>query len=77
MRHFVTPIKVRAQTEKESGVLRKIFGSKMTQTSGSWKKFHNELQNLYSSPNVIIGLIESRNMKWEEHVVRMKGKRYS
>jgi hypothetical protein len=77
MRNLVIPIEGRAQTEKESGVLRKIFGQKMTEAAGIWKKFHNELHNLYSSPNAIIRVIKSRNMKCEEHVIRMKEKRYS
>jgi hypothetical protein len=36
-----------------------------------WRKLHNyELRSLYSSPN-IVRVIESRRMRWIEHVVRM------
>jgi hypothetical protein len=30
---------------------------------GGWRNFHDDLPNLYPSPN-IIGVIESRRMKW-------------
>jgi hypothetical protein len=33
---------------------------------GEWGKLHNELRNLYSSPN-----IKSRRMRWAGHVARM------
>jgi hypothetical protein len=40
---------------------------------GDWRKLHNEeLQNLYSSPN-IIRMIKSRRMRWAGHVARMGG----
>jgi len=39
-------------------VLRKIFGPKRDEVRGEWRKLHNEeLNNLYSSPN-IIGVIK-------------------
>jgi hypothetical protein len=35
---------------------------------GGWRKLHNEeLHNLYSSPN-IIRTVQSRRMRWLEHV---------
>jgi hypothetical protein len=38
----------------ENRVLR-IFGPKSDEVTGGWRKLHNEeLQNLYSSPNIII-----------------------
>jgi hypothetical protein len=41
------------------------------ETSGDWRKLHNEeLHNLYSSPN-IIRMIKSRRMRWAGHVIRM------
>jgi hypothetical protein len=42
----------------EKRVLRKIFGPK-GEEDGSWGKLHNELHNLYSSPN-IVRVIKSR-----------------
>jgi hypothetical protein len=43
--------------------------------TGGWRKLHNEkLHNLYSSPS-IIRMIESRRMRWAEHVARMGEKR--
>jgi hypothetical protein len=43
--------------------------------AGGWRKLHNEeLHNLYSSPS-IIRIINSRRMKWVEHVARMVEKR--
>jgi hypothetical protein len=48
--------------------LRRIFGSKTDEVVGSWRKLHNEeLNNLYSSPN-IIKMIKSRRMRWAGHV---------
>jgi hypothetical protein len=33
----------------ESRVLRRIFGPKRDEVTGSWRKLHNELHNWYSS----------------------------
>jgi hypothetical protein len=53
----------------ESRVLR-IFGPKREE-EGSWRKLHtDELQNLYSSPN-IVRVIKSRRMRWVGHMARM------
>jgi hypothetical protein len=53
----------------ENRVLR-IFGPKREE-DGSWRKLHNdELQSLYSSPN-IVRMIKSRRMRWAGHVARM------
>jgi hypothetical protein len=46
-----------------NSVLRRIFGSKKNEVTGSWRKLHNEeLQNLHCSPNVcmIIKLMRIR-----------------
>ena len=38
----------------ENMVLRKIFGPKSDEVTGEWSKLHNEdLNDLYSSPNVV------------------------
>jgi hypothetical protein len=49
--------------------LRRIFGPKREE-DGSWRKLHDELHNLYSSPN-IVRVIKSRMMRWAGHVARM------
>jgi hypothetical protein len=38
----------------ENRVLRRISGPKRDEVTGGWGKLHNEeLQNVYSSPNII------------------------
>jgi len=45
-------------------MLRRIFGPKRNEMAGEWKKLHNEeLNDLYSSPN-IVWAIKSRRMRW-------------
>jgi hypothetical protein len=52
-------------------VLRRIFGPKRVGVTGEWRRLHNEeLNDLYSSPN-IIRAIKSRRMRWAGHVARM------
>jgi hypothetical protein len=52
-------------------VLRRIFGLKRDEVTGEWRRQHNkELNDLYSSPN-IIWVIKSRRIRWAVHVSRM------
>ena len=53
----------------ENRVLRRIFGPKRDKVTGELRKLHNEeLNDLYSSPN--IRMIKSR-MRWAGKVARM------
>jgi hypothetical protein len=56
----------------ENRVLRRIFGPKKDGLTGEWRKLHNEeLDDLYSSPN-IVRVIKSRRMRWARHVACME-----
>ena len=70
-----------AHTEKrrlrvfENRVLRKIFGPRRDEVTGEWRKLLNEeLNDLYSSPN-IVRVNNSRRMRWTGHVARMGERR--
>jgi len=56
----------------ENRVLRKIFGRKRDEGTGKWRKpYTEELNDLYSSPN-IVRVIKSRRMRWAGHVTSME-----
>jgi len=55
----------------ENMMLRRIFGPRRDGVTGEWRRLHNEeLNDLYSSPN-IVRMIKSRRVRWAGHVVRM------
>jgi hypothetical protein len=59
----------------ENRVLRRIFGPKRDEGTGEWRRLHNEeLNDLYSSPNVI-RVMKSRRMRWAGHVARKGARR--
>jgi hypothetical protein len=56
----------------ENRALRRIYGPKRDEVRGEWRRLHNdELNDLYSSPN-IIRVIKSRRMRLAGHVARME-----
>jgi len=55
----------------ENMVLRRIFEPRREEITGEWWRLHyEELNDLYSSPN-IVRVIKSRRMRWAGHVARM------
>jgi hypothetical protein len=54
----------------QNRVLKRIFGPKMEEMVGGWRRLHNEeLQNLCTSPN--ISVTKLRRMRWAGNVVQM------
>ena len=59
---------------REDRKLRRIFGPKRDEATREWSKLHNEeINDLYSSPN-IIRVTKSRRMRWARRVTRIKEK---
>jgi hypothetical protein len=59
----------------ENRMLKRIFGPKMDEVTGEWRRLHNkELYALYSSPN-IIRVIKSTRLRWAGHVALMGERR--
>jgi hypothetical protein len=55
----------------ENRVLKRIFGPKRDEATGEWRRLYNrELNDLYSSPNIIL-VNKSRRMRWVGHVAHM------
>jgi PAS domain-containing protein len=55
-------------TAYENRVLRRIFGPKRDEVTGEWRELHiEELNDLYSSPN-IVRVIKSRRLRLAWHV---------
>ena len=52
-------------------MLRRIFGLSRDEVTGEWRRLHNEeLNDLYSSPN-IVRVRKFRRMSWARHVACM------
>ena len=59
----------------DNRVKRRICGPKRDEVTGEWRKLHNkELNNLYSSTN-IVRVIKLRRMRWAGHVAFMGERR--
>jgi len=59
----------------ENRALRRIFGPRRDEVTREWRKLHyEELNDLYSSPNVV-PVIKSRRIRWVGHVARMGERR--
>jgi hypothetical protein len=51
----------------ENRVLRIIFGPKRNKQTGEWRKHHEKVNDLYSTPT-IVWVIKLRRMRWVGHV---------
>jgi len=59
----------------ENRALKRIFVPKRGEVTRKWRKLHNEeLNDLYSSPN-IFEVTKPRRMRWAGHVARMGARR--
>jgi transcription termination factor 2 len=67
--NLVSDIKGEYRKVFENRVLRRIFGPKRDEVTGSWRKLHKE-----ELPS-IIRMIKSRRMRWAGHIARMGQKR--
>jgi hypothetical protein len=55
----------------ENRILRRTFVPKRDEVTGEWRKLHyGELNDLYSSPN-IVRVIKSGRIRWVGHVARI------
>jgi hypothetical protein len=77
--NYLSPFKAEVEEYRqrvfENEVLRRIFGPKMDEVTGEWRRLHNkEFYALYSSPS-IIRVIKSRRLRWAGHVARMGERR--
>jgi hypothetical protein len=56
----------------ENRVLRGIFGPKRYEVTGEWRKLpHEELNDPYYSPPIIVRVIKSKRMRRVEQVARV------
>jgi len=56
-------------------MLRRIFVPRRDKVTVEWRKLHNEeLNDIYSSPNTV-WVIESRRMRWVQHVAHVGERR--
>jgi hypothetical protein len=66
----------------ENRMLRRIFGSKRGEIIGRWRNLNDEINDLYSSPNIIrmikhsspniIRMIKPWKIRWGDHVARAR-----
>jgi hypothetical protein len=54
----------------EGSVLETGRGPRRDEVIGGWRELHEDLHNLYYSPN-IIKTVKSRRMRWAEHIARI------
>jgi hypothetical protein len=61
--------------EFENRMLKRMFGPKRDEVTGTLRKVHDEFHNLYALPN-IVRVLKSRRTNWVGHVACMGGNAY-
>jgi hypothetical protein len=72
---YLTSKKEHRLRMSENRVLRRTCGPRRDEMAGGWRKLQNEKLHSLHPSSYIIKVINSRKMRWTEHVARMRAMR--